>query len=998
MEPRNASIGIRGLRMSGCVLHIGAHPDDEDIGLIAYVARKHGGRAIYWSATRGEGGQNRIGPYSGLALGVYRTWESMAAREGDGGECLFGPFFDFGFSKTGEEALGRWGGLERMICEIVRVIRLTQPDVIVARWQGNTGDFHGQHQAVGMGTEEAFHAAADPARFPELGLPAWQTLKVYESLDNSGGDQSAGGAGNLFGRANPAYEEDGFLRLNTGEFDPATGLSYQQQAWIAYNRHQTQAIGLAPDAGDFFYYFRRHSSVVTTPARESDFYEGFDSTLTGLARLAAKSARDDLAARLNGVVESVAAAEAAFHPATPGAAASPLLDALERLRTLRAKLASFEFDGDGRAALDRYLTRKEKDIQRMAAECLGLKAECTVPKAKLIPGETVRASARLWNHGGGTVDNTAFELALPAGWQVQPTGDAEGMSQAFDITASPAADVSCPYWLARPRNGNLYAWDDPEAVTLPFAAPPVRLICATNVMGRRLILDVPVVLRQPFPGGYRELPISVQPPITLQPKARKEFLQVSGREQTIEVQVLTRCAAEEGVHGTLALEVPDGWRVAPDGADLDFARAGDLETATFSVTVPAGCGAGQYTLGYHIRCGGRRYAMVLDPVRMGPVGVPRLPDESNCIREEMVVSKADVAVNIIDAKLFPDLTYAYVKGAEENLVEALGHFDLMFHDLRDDELGHGDLSRFDLIVIGPNAYLVREELRKNARRLLDYVEAGGTLVVQFQGYGYARSGLAPYPFAYSNPHDRVTWEAAPVTMLDPDNELFTVPNHIGAADFDDWVHDRGMYFFGERDKRYVPLLSCSDPDEPPRDGGMMVTSHGRGTYIYTGYSFFRQLPAGVTGAFRLIANILAIPMSKRLRRAATLRRIEMFSSLSEEQILEVARVAVERWDDDGAYLCREGDVGNELMIVLSGEVEIIKESAGDRVIYIAREGDAIGELAILAGIPRTAAMRARGDLHCLVIRSEYFHALMRTNFDLAEQMLRSLALKLAVAS
>jgi LmbE family N-acetylglucosaminyl deacetylase len=467
---------LRGLSMAGCVLHVGAHPDDEDVGLIAYVARKHGARAVYWSATRGEGGQNHIGPYSGLALGVYRTWESEAARVGDGGECLFGPFFDFGFSKTGDEALGRWG-IEATVREIVRAIRMVQPDVIVSRWQGNADDFHGQHQAVGKAAKEAFVAAADPTRYPELELPAWQALKYYESLDNSGGDQSAGGACNLLGRANPNFEQDGCLRLNTGEFDPAAGLTYQQQAWIAYNRHQTQAMGVAPNAGDFFYYFRRHASLVPTLARETDFYEGFDPTLRGLSRLAAAESQTELASRLSSLVVALEAAELAFRPAEPRTAVLPLLNALDRLRELAAVLGRFAFDGEGCLALVRYLSRKEDDVQRLVAHCAGVEAECTVPKAKLIPGETMRSAARLWNRADDLVELVDFGFIIPPGWRVRPVGDSTtGPACEFHIDVAPAADISCPYWLMRPRIGDTYVWDDRKAAGLPFAKPPARLV------------------------------------------------------------------------------------------------------------------------------------------------------------------------------------------------------------------------------------------------------------------------------------------------------------------------------------------------------------------------------------------------------------------------------------------------------------------------------------------------------------------------------------------
>jgi LmbE family N-acetylglucosaminyl deacetylase len=264
--------------MIGHVLHVGAHPDDEDAGLMALVARKYGARMVYWSATRGEAGQNRIGSHSGDALGIYRTWESIAARAIDGGESWYGPFYDFGYGTSGPEAVAKWGW-EALVREIVRAIRLVQPQVLVGRYSGEASDGHGQHQAIGAATVEAFDAAADPARFPELGLPVWQTSKLYQSTD---GDWQAGEQ-HTSGRRRPEFERDGYLRIDTGEHDPIAGMSYQQQAVLALNCHQTQAIGFVPEAGSYFYYYRLKKSLVPTPARERSLYDGLDPTLMGLA-------------------------------------------------------------------------------------------------------------------------------------------------------------------------------------------------------------------------------------------------------------------------------------------------------------------------------------------------------------------------------------------------------------------------------------------------------------------------------------------------------------------------------------------------------------------------------------------------------------------------------------------------------------------------------------------------------------------------------------------
>jgi Cyclic nucleotide-binding domain len=391
--------------------------------------------------------------------------------------------------------------------------------------------------------------------------------------------------------------------------------------------------------------------------------------------------------------------------------------------------------------------------------------------------------------------------------------------------------------------------------------------------------------------------------------------------------------------------------------------------------------------------------VVVTPVRLGAPGLPALADASNCIKEEFILSPAQVVVHLMDVKFVAKQRYAYVQGAQEELPEALKPFGIRFHFLKDGELGYADLSNFNAVVLGPNAYLMREELRKYAGRFLDYVKQGGVLIVQYQGYRYQTPGFAPYSFRYRMPHDRVTQEDAPVKLLDPEHLLFRLPNAVGPEDFHGWVRERGLYFWGEFDSRYHPLLACADPGEEPQQGGLLECQYGRGTFIYSGYSFFRQLPAGVPGAFRMFANLLALPEARILERIAFLRRIDLFSALTEVQLDAVARLMTERWVEPGVYLCRQGDLGDELYVVYRGEVEVVRETQGrEEVIFRAREGDSLGELAVLGNIPRTAALRARGSVQLLVIEGPQFLSLLRLNPDLSIQLIQLLVKRLVPAA
>jgi hypothetical protein len=286
---------------------------------------------------------------------------------------------------------------------------------------------------------------------------------------------------------------------------------------------------------------------------------------------------------------------------------------------------------------------------------------------------------------------------------------------------------------------------------------------------------------------------------------------------------------------------------------------------------------------------------------------------------------------------------------------------------------------------------MRDELRRNAGRFLDYVSNGGTLIVQYQAYGYELQSFTPYPIDYSHPHDRVTFPDAPVTILDAQHPLMTRPNKITEEDFDGWVRDRGLYFLGSFDSRYVPILGCNDPGEELKRGGLVATSYGRGAFVYVGYSLFRQIPAAVPGAFRLLANLLALPEALLLERMERLRKLSLFSFMTDEQLMLVARIVSERYENAGAYLCRQGDSGRELFIIMKGEVEIVTHTAGRRLVLPkAGAGQVVGEFAVLADIPRTADLRALTDLHLLVISGATFRELVRRHSEIAENIIRVL--------
>jgi LmbE family N-acetylglucosaminyl deacetylase len=846
---------LKKLGNSKAVLHVGCHPDDEEIGLLSYISFKHYGRAVYWSATRGESGQNRVNNYQGHALGVYRTWESLLTREGDGGECLFGPFIDFGFCKNSDEALAKWGR-ENIIRELVQAIRFIQPQIIISRWEGTPDDGHGQHQAIGQALSDAVEAAASPNIYPEFisqGFLPWNISKFYRSTNKTTYPT---------GTLNPEMETDNILRVNTGEYSPLIGCTYQEQAWTAYGRHQTQGMTVLPAPGNFYYYLELIKSAVVIQDRETDFFQGLDTGLTGMFS-GIGSIPLDVHNTLKKVEELIDKAIEKYTPEEPSSSSLPLLDGLKLLKDLRAHIPEKKLTDLEKQAIIFGLERRIKEFEEVVALCLGLRLESLCTRARVTPGESVWVKNRLWNFSNAPVDNVTFNIHAPDTWGVEKnegTGITDGLSDFMavnEVFISNDTELSCPYWLRRPKKGYINEYS--EETLKAFLPASLSAECTVTIGSHDITLSAPTMHKKAFPGGHRELPLSVVPPISLHPEFDKKIFLVSGSKQNFTLQVTARCNDEERpADGHLELTGPQEWQIYPASTDVTLPSVNGAATCAFDVIIPPDTSEGRYLLQYNIRCRNRDYGVVLTPVRMGAPGLPYPDNPATCIREELLLTPAQVEIFVINARLREKHRYGYIEGAKEETFAVLQSLGVNIHLIKDTDIAYGNLNEYDTIVVGPNAYLLRGQLAGNAHRLLEYTEQGGTLIVQYHTYGYQGHGFAPYPFSYNRPHDRVTDENALVSMLVPDNPLFLFPNTINQKDFDGWIHDRGLYFFGQWDERYTPLLSSGDAGEPQKQGGLITCKYGRGLYIYIGYSLYRQLPAGVPGAFRLFFNMLSL--------------------------------------------------------------------------------------------------------------------------------------------
>jgi len=873
---------LRRLQTTARVLHIGAHPDDEDSALLAYLARGRGVRTAYLSLTRGEGGQNSLGPELYEALGVLRTLELLAARRLDGAEQYFTRAFDFGFSKTAEETLGKWGH-EAILEDIVRCIRRFRPHVIVSRFRGDPSDGHGHHQAAGQLAQEAFTAAADPARFPEQlsreGLLPWQALKLYTQV----------------ARDSP----EATLRINTGEYDPLYGRSCYEIAMAGRSQHRCQNMGCIEARGAQFSTLRLLQVADGVPgstefAGEKDLLAGLEVSLgslgralpgseswgrrlTRVERLVGRLHRDWQPARLQPVREGLELCLQELRAALDELPPSPFLRGNRVRRTGSLDASTLAVLGK-QAAVRAALEQKEAEASRALALAAGIQFDVLADDGWITPGQTVRVTQQLFAPDDVPIREVAFgltsaggsaELAavpvkpqLPLGWTWTetaplpgPDGPARARADGF-VRVADTAEPSSPYWLLTPRSGDRFDWPNvPELAGIwrgdPFQ-PPVMAGRVELTVGRtRLRLEQPGQYRHALPDrGEVRQEVQVVPTlgIWVQPSLRI----VPWRTRAIPLEFTFRLHnfSREAQRGELLWEVQADREPVPVStvAPLPFDLDGEDSEATMTVAVvlPPVDAPTDFTLraGARTAAGDLRHSVQF-------IHYPHIPPK-------VLVWPAVSRIRMVDVQVVPHLRVGYIMGTGDEVPAALAQLGVSVTLLDDVALQSGDLSAFDTVLVGIRAYEVRPALRANNRRLLEWVRHGGTLIVQYNQDLFGRGTFAPYPLSISRPHDRVTVEDAPVTFLQPAHPLFHFPNEIGPADFEGWVQERGLYFLHTWDDRYTPLLECHDPGEAPQRGGLVVAEVGRGKYVYTGLAWFRQLPAGVPGAYRFLANLISL--------------------------------------------------------------------------------------------------------------------------------------------
>ncbi|MFN0120342.1 MAG: PIG-L family deacetylase [Blastocatellia bacterium] len=845
-EDRGASglaLTLRRLQTIASVLHTAAHPDDEATELLAWSARGQGARVAYLALNRGEGGQNGIGPELWEKLGVLRTEELLACRKLDGAEQYFTRAMDFGFTRSPEETLRKWDR-EQLLGDMVRVIRSMRPLVVVNGFSGTARDGHGQHQVAGLLTPEAIKAAADASRFPEqirAGLQPWQVLKVY---------------GRVFGQTPGPRAE-----IDAGAYDPVLGRSYMELAADGRSRHRSQDFGqIQPRGTQPRSYPRLQSSVETTEVEKSIF-AGLDTTITGIARFAGNGG-DKLAPGLGKIKDLAAKALAEFRMEQPAAIGPHLAAGLREVRALRDSLSAAGLDAVARASVDNILARKEHEFSDALLKSQGVIVDALTNTEMIAPGESVAITINVYV---GTAAARAqagpqIKLLAPVNWKQEPLGpepeptggipffrNRERADTSARVRATAPADepVSQPYWLARTRTRDQFDWDDSMPLNQPFGPPRLNAKVDLRLAGETVTVIQPVEYRfsdKTF--GEIRRNFKLTPALTLTTSPSLLMIPREGPNRTREVSVEITNNAMRAPSGAAKLVVPEGWQVEGGNQPFTFTRQGERATRVFRITPPAGA-TGSFNLQAVAEADGRQFTNGYTPISYSH------------IETHFIYRPAQVRTEVFDVKIAPGLHVGYVMGSGDDGPEALRQLGFNVKVLGDAELAAGDLAKYDTLVLGIRVYEVNEHVMANNKRLLEYVSNGGTLIVQYNKDEYASGKFAPYPVKMERGL-RVTDETAPVKILAPEHPLFTWPNRIGDEDWQGWVQERGLYFLSEWDAQFQPLLSAPDDTGRELQGGQLIAKYGKGNYVFTSYAWFRQFPAGVTGAYRMMANLVSL--------------------------------------------------------------------------------------------------------------------------------------------
>ncbi len=868
---------LKKLNNTKSVMHIGAHPDDEDSGLLAYLARGENARTAYLSLTRGDGGQNIIGSELFESLGVIRTEELLQARRLDGAEQYFTRAFDYGFSKTLAEAKEKWD--EKIIlCDAVRAIRAFRPLVVISRFTGTPADGHGQHQFAGYIAPLAVKAAADANQCKDAGV-TWQVQKFYVSQ---------------------GFREtkEPTLKINPGQYDFLLGRSYFEIAMEGRSQHKTQEQGVLEIKGERFSGLNLIESKVPKTEKETSVFDSIDVSLASIPKTYAryeKNLDEFTQSQLAIIQQSAEQALKDYEPDNPQKILPVLVEGEKAASKLNTSYAIFPNGLTSSETEKAHFERlgKEYDIYRVNFEkslefndavrlASGIQIDALTDKETVAPGESFFTAVKVFFPRAENIKVKKIVLFSQNNWinsKAEEPKDANqnsfrrevaNSSAFFDVKVPENASPTAPYFLKNERKGYLYdleidRFQPTWYQSLPFLPPTISAYVTIEINGAEIIFMQPLEYRfaDDIRGEIRR-ELNVVPRVSLALEKDLMIAPISGKPLKRKVSVAVTNNGSLPVKGEVSLKLPNGqkflvkagkgddwfdevkgWTVSPSAKAFELQKKGEKTSVEFEVSIPANVKIGDFDISAQATADGETFTQ-----KMNTLAYPH-------IQTHRFYTEAKTKIVVMDLKTAP-VKIGYISGSGDRVIDAIRQMNFDVQNLTENDLTNSDLSKFDAIVVGIRASQVRPDFIANHQRLLDYVKNGGTLLVQYQLPVY--QNLLPFP---AQMNARVTDENAKVTILEPMNPIFNFPNKITDKDFENWVQERNLYALTNLDANYKPLLESHDAGEAENKGGLVVAEIGKGKYIYCSYAFFRQLPAGNAGAYRLFANLLSQSKAKK---------------------------------------------------------------------------------------------------------------------------------------
>jgi LmbE family N-acetylglucosaminyl deacetylase len=880
---------LRELHTRASLIMLAAHPDDEDGGVLTYETREVGADTTLMTLNRGEGGQNVMSSNFWDELGLVRTQELLASDRYYGVHQYFSRVADFGFTKTKEEALKKWG-YDRVLYDCVRVVRITRPLVVTSVFAANVSDGHGQHQVSGEMAQEVYKAAADPKIFPDqihAGLRPWAPLKMYVRLpfapvtaqgvyDYATGHWAPARFRNYISNTWIEGRPTATIEIPVGKYNPTLGLSSNQIGRLGLNQQKSQNGGIGiPPAGPEFSGYHLYASRVPAIVNETSFFDGIDVSLPGIADYAPADQRGWIRARLVAINSLVEQATRDFSMDAPVRIAPLLAQGLEQTDSLIRDIQQKAVPEDARYNMLYELNVKRTQFNAALVQALGLRLDATVANSikanqgvfyrgpaetfqTAIPGQNFYVRVHLADQGNDpvTIENVQLVTNPDKDWKLAAieapprnlaAGDAADV--AFAVKVPDDATITRPYFTRPNFEQPYYNISNPAYLNLPLMPYPLSARASFTYKGVDIVINQVVQTVHRVTGrGPVENPLIVGPAISVWVSPRAGVVPLSSRSLKITTQIHSNV---KGIaQGTVALQLPSGWTSTPQQAQFTASRDGDEQNIEFTVT-PNNVQQKAYRITAAAIYQGKTYSS--GSISVGYPGLRPYP----------YYRSATYRTTGVDVHLAPDMKVGYITGTGDNVPTSLTDIGVHVTFLSPQDVT-GNLSAYNAIVLGVRTYAVRPELKTYNSCLLDYVKQGGTLIVQYQTPEFDHN-YGPYPYQLGGNPEKVIDETSKVVLLHPNSPALNWPNKITEHDFDGWVEERGHDFMREWDPHYTALTETHDPGQTPQRGGLLIAPYGKGFYVYAAYAFYRELPEGIPGAFRIFADLLSLSSNTALR-------------------------------------------------------------------------------------------------------------------------------------